>query len=159
MEGERSGDSFHRRQSSPCHGTGRQARARAWGTLCLDCFWNKPRKPELYNRKLRCATQCQILFVRGTVGWSLLPPSRSALQAGCWWGGGQAAQLRRGCPVLSLQALWSQQLLRGAPGRVTTERSWTLAKQCGASSRRGGLSCLLLRAAASTTSARKIKPH
>lgn len=100
-----------------------------------------------------------MLFVRRGMGWSLLPPGQNDLQAGCWWGGGQASQLHRGRPVLSLQALWSQQVLRGISGSVTRKQSWTLAEQFGDYSHRGGPSSLLLWAAASTTSVWKIKSN
>lgn len=59
--------------------------------------------------------------------------------------------------MLSLQASRSQQVLPGISGSITARQSRTLAEQFGACSRGGGPSCLLLGAAASTTSVWKTK--
>lgn len=49
----------------------------------------------------------------GGCGGVSAPFQQNGSQAGCRWAGGQASQLHHGCPVLSLQASRSQQVLRG----------------------------------------------
>lgn len=136
-----------------------RARARAWGTLCLNCFWNKPLETltlQFQTEMSHSVPNTVPVGMRGVVS----APSQPERCAGRLPVGGQAgSQLHQRCPVLSLQAVWSQWALRGIPGSAAAKQSWTLAEQFGACSRRGGLSCLLPRAAASTTSVWKIKSN